>query len=98
MHVQMEQATYMHILLLAKQVHGHEFLSYTSQITIHTPLQSTPFTTQVHSSLAKTGWALGGGHLPSIAKAVFSHSELREHIMLKVMDMLNEECYVQENF
>ena len=64
------------------------------QITIHSPLQPAPLTIQVHSTLEKIGQALSGGHLPSIAKAVFSHSELREHILLKVMDVMNEQCDV----
>ena len=39
----------------------------------------------------KIGRALAGGHLPSIAKATFAHNGLREELLLKVMDLVNEE-------
>ena len=39
----------------------------------------------------KIGCALAGEHLPSIAKATFAHSGLREELLLKVMDLVNEE-------
>ena len=39
----------------------------------------------------KIGRALAGGHLPSIAKAIFAHNGVREEVLLKVMDLINEE-------
>ena len=55
-------------------------------------MQPAPFTIQVDLSLRKIAQTLSGGHLPSIAKAVFSHCGIREHILLRVMDTLNNEC------
>ena len=55
-------------------------------------MQPAPFTVQVDLSLRKISQTLSGGHLPSIAKAVFSHCGIREHILLRVMDTLNNEC------
>jgi hypothetical protein len=37
--------------------------------------------------LTKIGRALAGGHLPSIAKAVFAHNGMREEVLLKVMTL-----------
>lgn len=42
--------------------------------------------------LAKIGRALVGGNLPSIAKEVFSHHELRNLLIAKVLDLVNKEC------
>ena len=39
----------------------------------------------------KIGRALAGGHLPSIAKAIFAHNGVREEVLLKVMDLIKEE-------
>lgn len=39
----------------------------------------------------KIGRVLAGGHIPSIAKAVFAHESLREQMLLKVMDLINDE-------
>ena len=60
------------------------------QVTIRSPLQPAPLIIQVQSTFEKIEQVLGGGHLPFIAKAGFFHSELREHILLKVMDVMNE--------
>ena len=46
---------------------------------------------EVQESLKKVGTALAGGHASSIAKAVFFHSEIREQIILKVLDVIGEE-------
>ena len=39
----------------------------------------------------KIGRALAGGHVPSIAKAIFAHNGVRQEVLLKVMDLINEE-------
>ena len=43
-------------------------------------------------SLSKIGRVLCGGDPLSIAKAVFAHDNIREQILLKVMDLINDEC------
>ena len=43
-------------------------------------------------SLEKIGRALAGGNIPSIAKAVFSHSGIRQCLVDRVIDVVNEEC------
>ena len=44
--------------------------------------------------LARLGRALAGGHLPTIAKAVFAHDGLRELVLLKLLDTIDSECSV----
>ena len=48
-------------------------------------------TKELGDGLNKIGRTLAGGHIPSIAKAVFSHDELRRELLLKVMDLVNNE-------
>ena len=45
---------------------------------------------KLDDGLMKIGRALAGGHLPSIAKATFAHSGLREELLLKMMDLVNQ--------
>ncbi len=52
----------------------------------------TPVTKVVDSSLRKVGQVLAGGHLPSIARAVFSVSALRELLVDKFISHINDEC------
>ena len=40
----------------------------------------------------KIGRALAGGNIASIAKAAFAHKEIREELLLKVMDLVNALC------
>ena len=40
----------------------------------------------------KIGRALAGGHLPSLAKSIVSHNELRELVFLQFLDEINAEC------
>ena len=40
----------------------------------------------------KIGRALAGGHLPSLAKSIVSHNELRELVFLHFLDEINAEC------
>ena len=47
---------------------------------------------ELDGSLAKVGRTLCGGNPSSIAKAVFAHDDIREQILLKVMDLINDEC------
>ena len=38
----------------------------------------------------KIGRALAGGHVPSIATATFAHKDVREELLLKVIDLVKE--------
>lgn len=62
------------------------------QITVSSPCCTTPFEGVVDNSLVTIGRSLAGGHIPSIAKAIVSHSYLKEEILFKVMNPVNEEC------
>ena len=53
--------------------------------------ENSQYHCELQESLVKVGAALAGGHALSIAKAVFAHSQLREHILLKVLDLICEE-------
>ena len=46
---------------------------------------------EVQESPKKVGAALADGHASSIARAVFSRSEIREQIIFKVLDVIGEE-------
>ena len=56
------------------------------------PSKAIHVTKDVDEGLQKIGRALAGGNTSSIAKAVFSHSGIRECIVDKVIDVVNEEC------
>ena len=51
-----------------------------------------PYCRVVEQSLCKLGRALAGGHLPTIAKLVLAHEGIREHVLLKVFDLVDAEC------
>ena len=61
------------------------------QITVSTPSWSEPYSRVVEHSLCKLGQALAGGHLPTIAKLVLAHEGIREHILLKLFDLIDAE-------
>ena len=42
--------------------------------------------------MCKLGRALAGGHLSTIAKMVLAHEGLREHILLKLFELIDAEC------
>ena len=60
-------------------------------MTVETPSRSAPFHTQLDASLTRVGRALAGGNLQAIAKAVFSSDGLREQLLQKFTDALNNE-------
>lgn len=62
------------------------------QVVVHTPHLPTPYTTELPADLLKIGRALAGGHMPTIAKAVYSYAPLKQEILLKVFDMVSSEC------
>ena len=57
-----------------------------------TPSRAEPFTKELDIGLSYLGRSLAGGHLPTIAKAVLSHEGLKELIMLKVLDAIDQEA------
>ena len=67
-------------------------MHYKIQVVVHTPNHPTAYTAEMPPDLAKIGRALAGGHIPTIAKAVFGHASLKEELLLKVLDMVSIEC------
>ena len=57
-----------------------------------TPTRVVPWTKELLDREAKIGRTLAGGHIPSIAKAVMAHPELREAITLRFFDSIDNEC------
>lgn len=57
-----------------------------------TPSRATPWTKKLYNEEAKIGRTLAGGHIPSVAKAVMSHPQLREAVILNVLDRIDNEC------
>lgn len=57
---------------------------------VNSPSKST--TKDIDGSLIKIARALAGGHHPSIARAVFSEPTLKECLIQKVINLLNDEC------
>ena len=69
-----------------------KFNRCTLQISVNSPARCEVVEKVLDPGLEKIGRALAGGHLPSIARAVYSHTCLREHIVMKVMKVVNDEC------
>ena len=69
----------------------HPFLMH-QLITVSTPSRSEPYCKFVEDSLCKLGRALTGGHHSTIAKMVLAHEGIREHILLKLFDLIDAEC------
>ena len=59
---------------------------------MHTPSHTSPLTSTLSPDLQKIGRVLKGGHIPSIAKAVFAHQELKKSIITKLLDIITAEC------
>ena len=59
---------------------------------MHTPSHTSPLTSTLSPDLQKIGRVLKGGHIPSIAKAVFAHQELQKSIITKFLDVITAEC------
>ena len=64
-------------------------ITFDKQVLISSPTRSIDKV--LDESQMKIGCALAGGHNASIAKAVFAHKGIREEVLLKVMDLVNEE-------
>lgn len=62
------------------------------QVVVQTPNLPIPYTAELPADLIKIGRVLAGGHIPTIARAVFNHAPLKEEIMLKVLDAASNEC------
>ena len=43
-------------------------------------------------ALDKIGWALAEGNVQSIARAVFAHESVRQHLITRVIKVINDEC------
>ena len=57
-----------------------------------TPSRSVPYSHELDDNLSKVGRALAGGNLSTISKLVLSHEDLREQILVRIMDEINREC------
>ena len=55
-------------------------------------VQTPNLPAELPADLLKIGRVLAGGHIPTIARAVFSHAPLKEEILLKVLDTVLNEC------
>ena len=61
---------------------------------MHSPHHNSPLSSMLSPGLQKLGRTLKGGNIPSIAKAVFAHEELRKYMTTKFLDMITTECSV----
>ena len=61
---------------------------------VHSPSHTSPLTSTLSPDLQKIGRVLKGGNIPSIAKAVFAHQELRKCIVTKCLDLITAECSI----
>ena len=57
-----------------------------------TPSRQVPYCHHLDDSLCKLGRALAGGNLSTISKLVLAHNDLREQILLRVIEMIDREC------
>ena len=60
-------------------------------VTVSTPTRA-PFTKMLGEYEGKVARHLLGGHVPSIAKAVMSSSDMRESLFSLFLDAFNDEC------
>ena len=61
-------------------------------MTVNSPVRASTFTTQLDSSLHRVGCALAGGDSRSIAKAVLSEPSVREQVLRRVSQEVEQEC------
>ncbi len=61
-------------------------------MVVTSPSRTSPYSSTLSSDLEKIGRVLVGEHLPAIAKAVFAHAELRNHLLTKFLDLVDKEC------
>ena len=61
------------------------------QISINSPGENVKMF-PLEFTLEKVGRALAGGNVQSIARAVFAHEGIRQHLITKVMKVINDEC------
>lgn len=54
-----------------------------------TPSQKEPFSKELDVGFCRLGRALVGGHLPTIANVVMANENLKELVMLRLLDMLD---------
>lgn len=65
----------------------------TLQVTVSTPNHSGGVVTkQLDTKLEKVGRALAGGHIPTIAKAVYANPDLNELLKSKCLSEVGTEC------
>ena len=62
------------------------------KVTVNSPANAAPYSSTLCNDLERIGRMLAGGHLPSIAKAVFANNDLRKLLLTKFLDLVNQEC------
>ena len=62
------------------------------QLTVGSPVRASSFTTQLDSSLQRVGCALAGGDPHTIAKVVLSEPSVRQHVLNRVVQEIDDEC------
>ena len=62
------------------------------QLTVGSPVRASSSTTQLDSSLQRVGSALAGGDPHTIAKVVLSEPSVRQHVLNRVVQEIDDEC------
>lgn len=62
------------------------------QVSVMTPSRPNLWTRTLTEDESRLGRALAGGHIPSVAKAVMRSGSLRNAVILRVLDQLDNEC------
>lgn len=57
-----------------------------------TPSRRVPWTRTLPDEESKIGRALAGGSIPAVAKAIMAHKQLRDAVILRVLDQLDNDC------
>ena len=64
---------------------------YLFTVTVNSPSRADPYSSTLSSSLEKIVRVLVGEHLPSMAKAIVANVELRKFLLIKFLDLVDEE-------
>ena len=62
------------------------------KVTVNSPARATPYSSTLSNDFERIVRMLAGGHLSSVAKAVFANDELRKLLLTKFLDLVNKEC------
>lgn len=68
------------------------FFFITLQVTVTSPNRGGPYSTVLDNSFNRIGRALAGGSNDALVRSLFGHEVLRDLLITKVINIIDEEC------